>query len=63
MLLETALGATAGSKAEQDFSHLGIELKTLPINAEGFPLETTFVSLAPLVQKLRSKLGKFTRSS
>ena len=50
MLLETALGATAGSKAEQDFSHLGIELKTLPINTEGFPLETTFVSLAPLVQ-------------
>ena len=50
MLLETALGATAGSKAEQDFSHLGIELKTLPINAEGYPLETTFVSLAPLVQ-------------
>lgn len=50
MLLETALGATAGSKAEQDFSHLGVELKTLPINAEGYPLETTFVSLAPLVQ-------------
>lgn len=50
MLLETALGATAGSKAEQDFSHLGVELKTLPINAQGFPLETTFVSLAPLVQ-------------
>lgn len=50
MLLECALGATAGSKAEQDFSHLGVELKTLPINAEGYPLETTFVSLAPLVQ-------------
>ena len=50
MLLERALGATAGSKAEQDFSHLGVELKTLPINAEGDPLETTFVSLAPLVQ-------------
>ena len=49
-LLERALGATAGSKAEQDFSHLGVELKTLPINAEGYPLETTFVSLAPLVQ-------------
>ena len=46
MLLERALGATAGSKAEQDFSHLGVELKTLPINAEGYPLETTFVSLA-----------------
>ncbi|MBN6073880.1 DNA mismatch repair endonuclease MutH [Aggregatibacter actinomycetemcomitans] len=50
MLLETALGATAGSKAEQDFSHLGIELKTLPINEQGYPLETTFVSLAPLIQ-------------
>ncbi|PRM15709.1 DNA mismatch repair protein MutH [Haemophilus influenzae] len=50
MLLERALGATAGSKAEQDFSHLGVELKTLPVNAEGYPLETTFVSLAPLVQ-------------
>ena len=50
MLLERALGATAGSKAEQDFSHLGVELRTLPINAEGYPLETTFVSLAPLVQ-------------
>ncbi|EGY34724.1 DNA mismatch repair protein [Aggregatibacter actinomycetemcomitans serotype e str. SC1083] len=50
MLLETALGATAGSKAEQDFSQLGIELKTLPINEQGYPLETTFVSLAPLIQ-------------
>ncbi|HDR1022685.1 TPA: DNA mismatch repair endonuclease MutH [Pasteurella multocida] len=50
MLIETALGATAGSKAERDFAHLGIELKTLPINSQGYPLETTFVSLAPLIQ-------------
>lgn len=50
ILLETALGAKAGSKAEQDFVHLGIELKTIPVNSEGFPLETTFVSLAPLTQ-------------
>lgn len=49
-LIETALGANAGSKPEQDFAHLGIELKTIPINAKGEPLETTFVSLAPLVQ-------------
>ncbi|MFQ1015099.1 DNA mismatch repair endonuclease MutH [Avibacterium paragallinarum] len=49
-LLETALGATAGSKAEQDFAHLGIELKTIPIDSQGRPLETTFVSLAPLIQ-------------
>lgn len=51
-LLETALGAKAGSKPEQDFAHLGIELKTIPINHKGFPLETTFVSLAPLTQNI-----------
>ena len=49
-LIEVALGATAGSKPEQDFAALGIELKTIPINSQGEPLETTFVSLAPLIQ-------------
>lgn len=49
-LIELALGAKAGSKAEQDFAHLGIELKTIPINRLGQPLETTFVCLAPLTQ-------------
>lgn len=49
-LIETALGATAGSQAMQDFQHLGIELKTIPVDRQGKPLETTFVSLAPLVQ-------------
>lgn len=48
MLLECHLGASAGSKAEQDFAHLGIELKTIPIDAQGKPLETTFVCVAPL---------------
>ena len=48
MLLELHLGASAGSKAEQDFAHLGIELKTIPIDAQGKPLETTFVCVAPL---------------
>lgn len=48
MLIETALGAKAGSKAEQDFAHIGIELKTIPVDHNGLPLETTFVSLAPL---------------
>jgi len=47
-LIEISLGAQAGSKAEQDFAHLGIELKTIPINAQGQPLETTFVCVAPL---------------
>ncbi len=49
-LIETALGAKAGSKPEQDFAHLGIELKTIPVSHKGEPLETTFVSLAPLMQ-------------
>jgi DNA mismatch repair protein MutH len=48
LLLEKVLGATAGSKPEPDFPQLGIELKSLPINQSGKPLETTFVCLAPL---------------
>lgn len=48
-LIEIYLGADAGSKAERDFSHLGIELKTIPINSAGLPLETTFICVAPLV--------------
>jgi DNA mismatch repair protein MutH len=48
LLLEHILGATAGSKALPDFPQLGIELKTLPINSQGKPLETTFVCVAPL---------------
>ncbi|PCI63238.1 MAG: DNA mismatch repair endonuclease MutH [Gammaproteobacteria bacterium] len=48
LLLEHVLGASAGSRPEPDFPHLGIELKTLPINRQGKPLETTFVCVAPL---------------
>ncbi|TKB55542.1 DNA mismatch repair endonuclease MutH [Ferrimonas aestuarii] len=47
-LLERWLGASAGSKPEPDFQQLGIELKTIPINQHGKPLETTFVSVCPL---------------
>ena len=43
MLVERALGASAGSRAEPDFPTLGIELKTLPVDARGFPRESTFV--------------------
>ena len=42
-LLELALGATAGSKAEPDFQHLNIELKTLPLTADHHAKESTFV--------------------
>ncbi len=48
MLLEVYLGAMAGSKPEQDFADIGIELKTIPIDRSGKPLETTFVCVAPL---------------
>jgi len=48
MLLEIYLGAMAGSKPEQDFADIGVELKTIPIDCAGKPLETTFVCVAPL---------------
>ncbi|MBR9726634.1 DNA mismatch repair endonuclease MutH [Shewanella intestini] len=47
-LIEAELGALAGSKPEPDFAHLGIELKTIPIDANGKPLETTYITVAPL---------------
>ncbi|WP_394211086.1 DNA mismatch repair endonuclease MutH [Enterovibrio calviensis] len=67
MLLENCLGATAGSKPEQDFQDLGIELKSIPISHSGKPLETTFVCVAPLTgvhgltwesSHIRNKLSK-----
>lgn len=48
ILLERWLGASAGSKPEQDFAALGVELKTIPVDNAGRPLETTFVCVAPL---------------
>jgi DNA mismatch repair protein MutH len=47
-LIELWLGASAGSKPEQDFPELGVELKTLPLSHENKPLETTYVCYAPL---------------
>jgi DNA mismatch repair protein MutH len=43
-LIERALGATAGSRATPDFPGLMVELKTLPVDGEGRPRESTFVS-------------------
>ncbi|WP_437746471.1 DNA mismatch repair endonuclease MutH [Sorangium sp. So ce302] len=42
-LVERALGATAGSTSRPDFPHLGIELKTIPVEVTGAPQESTFV--------------------
>lgn len=47
-LIEKALGASAGSRGEPDFVEIGVELKTLPINADGKPKESTFVASLPL---------------
>jgi DNA mismatch repair protein MutH len=49
-LLERALGATAGSRALPDFPELHIELKTLPVDRAGAPLESTFVCTIPLTE-------------
>jgi DNA mismatch repair protein MutH len=49
-LMERALGATASSRAVPDFELIGVELKTLPVSAEGRPLESTFVCTIPLTE-------------
>ena len=47
-LLELALGADAASLAEPDFRQLGVELKSLPVLANGRPKESTYVCTVPL---------------
>jgi DNA mismatch repair protein MutH len=42
-LIERALGASAGSLSVPDFVQLGIELKTIPLDDQGRPRESTFV--------------------
>ncbi|MGW8227461.1 MAG: DNA mismatch repair endonuclease MutH [Gammaproteobacteria bacterium] len=48
-LIEHCLGATAASLPEPDFQHIGVELKTLPINRLGQPQESTYVCTVPLL--------------
>lgn len=49
LAIELALGTTAGTKPIPDFSELGVELKTLPLNERGKPAESTFVTSIPLL--------------
>lgn len=49
-LMEVALGADANSKPMPDFVSLGIELKTLPVGANGKPSESTFVASISLTE-------------
>ena len=48
-LMEACLGATAGSLSEPDFQLIGVELKTIPVNAKGAPRESTYVCTVPLL--------------
>ncbi len=47
-LIECYLGASASTLAAPDFMQLGIELKTLPLDREGRPKESTYVCTVPL---------------
>ena len=47
-LVEGALGATASSRPLPDFTELGIELKTVPVGADGRPRESTHVCTVAL---------------
>lgn len=47
-VLEHCLGAYAHNLSMPDFPHLGIELKTLPVNDKGRCLESTFLCTAPI---------------
>jgi DNA mismatch repair protein MutH len=46
-LLERCLGVTAASRQGPDFPDLGVELKTLPVDRAGKPLESTYVTRVP----------------
>ena len=66
-ILERALGATGGSTRERDFPGLGVELKTIPVDPRGVPVESTYVctlSLADAAEQewttswVRAKLAR-----
>lgn len=53
-LFERALGADAGARPAPDFSALGVELKTLPLDAAGRPRESTFLCSFAVVEADRA---------
>ncbi len=56
--IERLLGATAGSRTGPDFPELGVELKTLPVDSGGKPLESTFVCTIDLLQIAHHEFDK-----
>lgn len=47
-LIERALGVQGGGRSGPDLPHLGIEVKTVPVDATGRPRESTWVCTAPV---------------
>ncbi len=54
-LLEVLLGATGGSLARHDFPDLRVELKTIPLDGKGAPLESTYVCRVPAADADRAE--------
>jgi len=54
-VIERALGASGGSAAVPDFPALGVELKTIPVDAGGRPRESTFVCAFSLAEADRAE--------
>ena len=46
--LERILGASSGSNPQPDFEYINVELKTIPIDDRGRPLESTYVCIVSL---------------
>lgn len=54
-LVERLLGATGGSTATHDFPSLEVELKTVPVDREGRPRESTYVCRVSLAEAERAE--------
>lgn len=55
-LIELYLGADGTNQSQPDFAHLGIELKTIPLNSNHQPRESTYVCTAPLSHSYNPRL-------
>lgn len=54
-LVERLLGATGGSHATHDFPELGVELKTIPVDARLRPRESTYVCRISIAEAERAE--------
>src|SRR5260221_9354780 len=54
-LVERALGASGGPAARHDFPALGVELKTIPVDARLRPRESTYVCTIALANADREE--------